>query len=175
VMEATALAFRVADPVFELGFPVALLVTGLLHPARARLLRPGRWVSPLLAPAALLAAVPAAMFTVHLGRQMHGLPADQLLAVQAGADVAVTIPFVGLLAALRTNGWRVPTWSTGIVSVVLGAASVVHPDELGSLGAVAGVAVALAGVAFVALAEWEATRTSAAPANPEATLGEAVI
>jgi hypothetical protein len=175
VMEATGLAFRVDDPLFEIGFPVALLLTGLLHPARGRLLRPGRWTSPLLAPAALVAAVPAAMFTVHLGRQMHGLPTDQLLAVQAGCDVALTIPFVGLLAALRTTGWRVPAWSAGIVSVVLGLASATHPDELGSAGLAGGLVVALAGAGFVTLAEWEAARTPLVPAEAGPTLGEAVI
>jgi len=175
VMEATGLAFGVDDPLFEIGFPAALLLTGLLHPTRGRLLRPGRWTSPVLAPAALVAAVPAAMFTVHLGGQMHGLPTDQLLAVQAGCDVAITIPFVGLLAALRTTGWRLPTWSTGIVCVIFGLASAAYPDEIGSLGLAAGLVVALSGAGFVAVAEWEAARTSAVPVQPDPTLGEAVI
>lgn len=175
VMEAIGLAFRITDPLFEIGFPVALALTGLLHPARRSLLRPGRWTSPVLAPAALVAAVPAAMLTVHLGRQMQGLPTGQLLAVQAGCDVALTIPFVGLLAALRTTGWRVPAWSAGIVSLVLGVASAAHPGELGSAGLGGGLVVALAGVGFVAVAEWEAARTTAGAGEPEPTLGEAVI
>lgn len=175
VMVATGLAFRIDDPLFEIGFPAALLLTGLLHPARGRLLRPGRWTSPVLAPAALVAAVPAAVFTVHLGRQMPGLPTDQLLAVQAGYDVALTIPFVALLASLRTTGWRVPAWSTGIVSVVFGLASAAYPEEIGSLGLAAGVVIALAGAGFVAVAEWEAARTRTVTAEPDPTLGEAVI
>jgi hypothetical protein len=160
-MEVTGLAFRIDDPLFEVGFPVALLVTGLLHPERRLLLRPGRGLSPVLAPVALLAAVPAAALTVRIGHQMQGLHGDALFAVQAGYDVAITIPLVGLLAALHTRGWRVPAWSTGVVAAVYGLASMGHPHELGSMGAGWGLAAVLAGAAFVALAEWEAARTVA--------------
>lgn len=159
-MEATGLVLGINDPLFEIGFPVALLVTGLLHPERQQLLRPGRTISPLLAPLALVSLLPAVLFTRQLNEQMAGLTTDRLLAVQAGVDVAVTIPFVALLAALGTIGWRVPARAAGLVAVVFGLGSVAFPDELGSFGSGWGLAAAAAGAIFVVTAEWEARRTT---------------
>ena len=151
-MELVGLTMRIDDPLFEIGFPVALLVTGLLHPARRRLLRPGP-VNRLLVVVAVLCVVPSIWFTVGLAQHLDGLDGDALLAAQAGVDAVLTIPLVGLVAGLRAPGWRMVACSAGTVAVVFGVASIAYPAELGSAGAAGGTTAILAGLLFVALAE----------------------
>lgn len=77
------------------------------------------------------------------------------------AAMAVAIVLTGLLAALRTRGWRIPTWSAGVAAIVFGLASVVFPDQPGAVGRGWGVLAIAGGVLFIAVAEWEGRRATA--------------
>jgi hypothetical protein len=75
------------------------------------------------------------------------------------AAMAIAIVLVGGLAALGTQGWRIPAWSAGTATVVFGLASVVFPDQRGAEGrGWGGVAIA-GGVLFITLAELESKRS----------------
>jgi hypothetical protein len=75
------------------------------------------------------------------------------------AATAIAILLVGGLAALGTQGWRIPAWSAGTATVVFGLASVVFPDQRGAEGrGWGGVAIA-GGVLFITLAELESKRS----------------
>ncbi len=148
---ATGIRFRVSDPAFEVGFPLAIALTGLLHPARGQLFRPTGRVDGLLAVVALVAAAPVAVLAAHLGGVASDLTGERQLDVIAGYHAIISLPFLGLLAALRTPGWRLPAIGAGVVATVYGVASLMWPDDTGSAGVVGLVAVAL-GAGFTALA-----------------------
>ena len=50
------------------------------------------------------------------------------------AALALAIVLVSMLAALKTQGWRVAAWSVGASAVILGLASIVLPDAPGAVG-----------------------------------------
>jgi len=146
-------------------FLAATAVLVALHPARREFLKPGAGLSGPLAALALLAAVPAAGFastmlrlarragpSCFLGRCAHGDRFAEMVAL-VGAVV-----LVGLLASLRTRGWRVSAWSAAVAAVIVGAASFALPDAPGSLGQGWGTVAVAWGVLFAAVAAWEARR-----------------
>jgi len=71
---------------------------------------------------------------------------------------------LGFLAALRPAGNRMAAWMAGLSLGVVGAASLLFPTHASSLPAPWAAAAVAGGVAFVAVAEWEARRWS----GPEA-------
>jgi Na+/H+ antiporter NhaD/arsenite permease-like protein len=76
--------------------------------------------------------------------------------------MAVTIVLTGLLAALRTRGWRIPAWSAGVAAIMFGLGSVVFPDQPGAVGRGWGGVAIVGGVLFIAAAEREVRRATAA-------------
>jgi hypothetical protein len=76
------------------------------------------------------------------------------------AIMAIGLVLMVVLAALRTQGWRIVAWLTGLGSVVYGAAAIAFPHTPGSEGAWWGSLAVVWGVAIVALAE----RRAQAPA-----------
>jgi hypothetical protein len=147
----TGIRFRISDPAFEVGFPLAVVVTGLLHPARSRLLRASRDIDGVLGVAALVSAAPVAVLAAHLASQTAGLSGDRQLDMVSGYHAAVSLPFLGLLAALRTPGWRLPAIGASTLAVVFGVASLLFPDDSGSAG-LGGLLALVLGIGFVALA-----------------------
>jgi hypothetical protein len=169
VAAAVALSAAVA------GYPTQLLAAALLvawvaavaglgrsggrvappAPLRARPLRPG--------PAVLvLVAAPAAL--VYAWHQVHDWRAAGSPDITLGLDhrpmqgaLGLALLGVAVLAALgagtRPPGWRVPVWTVAVSACWLGLVSAVYPALEGSLGRTLGVAVAVWGVAFAALAE----------------------
>jgi hypothetical protein len=69
------------------------------------------------------------------------------------AIMAIGLVLMVVLAALRTQGWRIVAWLTGFGSLVYGVASIVFPDTPGSEGAWWGALAVVWGVAIVVLAE----------------------
>jgi hypothetical protein len=147
---------------FALGFAVLLAVLVALHPARDRLWRAGR-ISVPSAVIVALAAVPLVAYAIHMGRlERLGAPTDPHIVEHhwtTMAAVAVGILLVGALAALRTEGWRIPAWCAGLGAVVFGTASVTFPGYAGSVGPGRGAAAIAGGVAFLAVTVWDAGRS----------------
>ncbi len=154
---------RVEPLVGSLLFLVAAAILAVLHPARREFFKLGQGLSTPLAAMAILAAVPAVGYASSmLVQARHAGPScffgqchygDRLAEMAA---LAFAIVLVGMLAALKTQGWRVAAWSAGASAVILGLASIVLPDAPGALGQVWGALTATWGVLFVVAAEWEA-------------------
>lgn len=145
--------------------PLVILVPALallwaLHPARAEFLRPPNRISRRLLAIALLGAVPLVAYAVAMGTAAQELtgPPHHVQRLSTMAALAVGIELTALLAALRTPGWRIPTWSAATALVVFGVASVLFPDHPAAVGSVWGGLAIAGGLLFVAVAEWEARR-----------------
>lgn len=150
-------------PVIVSAALVAITVlVAALHPARQRVLRAGPALSLVLAPAALIAAIPLTAYALaQAGLQRAGSVADEHVLFVHYADmttVALAIPLLGLLAATKTPGWRIPAWSAGLAAILLGVGCVMYPTHASSLGMGWGSAAIAGGLAFIAAAEWEARR-----------------
>jgi hypothetical protein len=131
-----------------------------LHPARAEFLRRGSGLSrPLLAIAAVCGLASIA-YAIEMGRQAQDLvgPPHHVQRLATMAAMAIAIVLVGLLASLRTRGWRIPAWSAGVAAVAFGVASVAYPDHPGAAGMAWGGATLAGGILFIAVAEREARR-----------------
>jgi hypothetical protein len=162
-------SYTVGYVVIALVVAVAVAILFLLHPARGTLLRTPADPSQVMVAATLAGAVPLVWFGLTAARlQRDGPPADPH--VQAGhwatmAAMAFGVVLVGLLASLRLPGWRFTAWCAGLGAAVYGLASIVlhrFPGTTipyaGSEGTGWGLAALLGGLAFVAVAEWEARR-----------------
>lgn len=140
---------------------IAVAAPAVLHPARAELFRRGRTSVPMLALAAVAGLGAAYYAGVQLGLQFDA-PRGEIHAKDfhygGAAFTALGIAALGVLAALRTSGWRIVAWSAGIGAALFGLAGMVFPDALSSPGPSAGAAAILVGIAFIALAERERGR-----------------
>ena len=147
-------------------FLLAAAILAALHPARRELFKLGTSKSSLMAIMSILAAIPAVGYATSmlvlareagpscfLGRCAHG----DRFAEMAAAAVAIVL--VGMLAALKTPGWRVSAWSTGAAAIVVGLASIALPDAPGSLGQAGGALAIAWGTLFVVMAEREIMKT----------------
>jgi hypothetical protein len=157
----TALIGGRQEPLTEsLLFLAAVAILVALHPARREFFELGASFSAALAVISMLGAIPAVSYAVSMltqARQFVGPPhhADRFAEMAAAA---IAIVLVGLLAALKTQGWRIPAWSAGAAAIVVGLASIVFPDAPGAVGQAWGALAVAWGVLFVAAAEWEARR-----------------
>ena len=135
--------------------PVAVIVA-LLHPTgrdffRSFSLPRVNWVMLTLV---CLAAVPLLAFaSTNIGLQ--GTVADE----HAGmghygfmAAFSFTVIWVGLVASLRPDGWRLTAWVAGLLPALLGLASVLYPVS-SSLSLPWALAAIAWGTTFVAAAE----------------------
>lgn len=74
------------------------------------------------------------------------------------AAMAVALALIGLLASVKTRGWRIPAWAAGLGAAVWGLASVVFPRYPGAEGATWGALAIVSGAALIGVSEWEARR-----------------
>jgi hypothetical protein len=133
------------------------LIAFVLHPAGRAFFGSFRvsrtnWV---LVGLVAVAAVPLVVFAAtNIGLQ-GTVPDDHAAAGHYGfmAAFAFTVVGVGLLASLRSDGWRLTAWVAGLLAALLGITSVVYPDATSSLGLPWALAVIAWGAAFVAAAE----------------------
>lgn len=154
---------------------VALVVLIALHPDRARLLERGAGPSGRLGALALVGAVPLVVFALLQAAQtraavpgdIHLAPEDHWLSM---ARMALATAFLAGLAAFRTRGFRIPAWSSGLVAIVYGAASVAFPGLASSAGVPVGVTAITWGAAFIVLAEAEARRLRREDGRPRAKM-----
>jgi hypothetical protein len=154
---------RIEPLVGSLVFLVAAAILAALHPVRRAFFKLGQGLSAPLAALSLLAAVPAVGYAASMlvlarhagpscffGRCPYG---DRLAEMAA---LALAIVLVGMLAALKTRGWRGAARSAGASAVILGLASIVLPNAPGAVGQAWGAFTVTWGVLFVVAAEWEA-------------------
>jgi len=147
-VEAAAIAF--------VGVGILLL----LHPARAEFLRRGAGLSRPLLAITVIGAVPSVAYALEMGAHAQDLvgPPHHVQRLSTMAAMAVAIVLVGLLASLKTRGWRIPAWSAGVAAMAFGLVSAVYPDHPAAVGLGWGGAALAGGVLFIAVAEWEARR-----------------
>jgi len=148
----------------------ALGVLWVLHPTRGELLRPPIRINPVLMGIALLGAIPLIAYAVDMGAAAQELtgPPHHIQRLSWMAGLAVAIELTALLAALRTPGWRIPTWSAVTAVIVFGVVSVLFPEHPGAVGSVWGGLAIANGLLFAAAAEWDARRSTADQASSRA-------
>lgn len=156
----SAIAFDTQNlvPAAILSAAVGILLA--LHPVRREFLRTGGAISPLLLAITILGALPLLRYALEMGAQARELegPPHHVQRLSTMAAMAIAIVLVGLLAASKTRGWRIPAWSAGTATMVFGLASMVFPDHPGAQGRGWGVVAIAGGVLFIAAAEWEVWR-----------------
>lgn len=157
---AAPLASDLQNVVPAVASLIAVGILVVLHPARRELIRTGSGVSVPLASIVVLSAIPLAGFVLSMAAQARDLagPAHHVQRLSTMAAMAIAIILVGLLAAFRTVGWRIPSWSAGTAAVVLGVASIAFPTYWGSAGRGWGALAVGGGTLFIGAAEWEARR-----------------
>ncbi len=123
---------------------------------------------PILAATAII-AIPLLVFGLNEAALQRGpevLHGD--LGHWAGAT-AMSFKFIimGLFAALKWPGWRVPAWGAAFTLFTFGLASLLMPNQASSVGEVWGSLAILASIAFVGVVELEGRlfpRTAVQPA-----------
>ena len=145
---------------------LAVPVVVLLAIARdwKRYVAPGAGLAPELLVAAIVAAPFWSVFALTMARLQRAGPAEDphvsMHHWTGMAIMAVGLVLMLVLASMRTEGWRIVAWLTGLGSVVYGVSSIVfatypgsdvpYPSSEGSLW---GTLAIVWGVAIVALTE----------------------
>jgi hypothetical protein len=139
-------------PVFNFTlYGVIALILAALHPERGRLFTGGA-IEPGLAAMAALAFVPLLVYAAgQVAKQLSNAePAHAVVGHFAlMAALAVALPGLAGLAALRTEGWRLPLWSSGLAVGALGLGSIAFPSEASSFGLVGALAAIAWGATFI--------------------------
>ena len=158
----TALIGGREEPFTEsLLFLAAAAILVALHPARREFFTLGATPIATLTAISILGSIPVIAYAVSMlvdARQFVGPPhhADRFAEMAA---TAIAIVLVGMLAALKTQGWRIAAWSAGAAASVVGLASIAFPDAPGAVGRAWGALAVAAGLLFVAAAEREARQS----------------
>jgi hypothetical protein len=173
-LAVTIAALVSADPGY-LTIAVALLVASAillaLHPGRDEVLHPKPRLSPVMSAFVLAGAIPLVWFGLTSARlQRDGSPLDPHVLMghwTTMASMAFGLVAVGLLASARIRGWRFTAWCAGLGTAVYGLGSIVFHrfpgtdvTYAGSEGIGWGLVALIGGLAFVAVAEWEARRSA---------------
>jgi hypothetical protein len=118
-------------------------------------------VRPALAALAVIGAIPLTVYALQQAANQR----ENLAPVHASlghwewaATSAALIFLFGLLAALGTEGFRLPAWCAGLGAAAFGLASILYDGEASGVGLTWGAVAAAGGVVFIALAEWTARR-----------------
>lgn len=142
---------------------VLTAITAALHPARGALFRLREGIQPWLLGLTVVAAIPLLPYALNQLQIQIGASAGDPHAevghwmIMSAYGVAIVL--YGLLASLRSAGWRVLAWSAGILAVLFGVASLLLPTQASSVGAMWGAASVVWGVLFIAAAEWTDARS----------------
>lgn len=168
----SAVASDVQDLVSALIVTVAVGSLLALHPARGEFLSKGGAISPALLAITILGAIPLISYALEMGAQARDLegPPHHVQRLSTMAAMAMAIVLTGLLAAVKTRGWRIPAWSAGAAAITFGLATLAFPDNPGAPKGGWGMLAVGGGVLFIAAAEREARRTKPTQKAVEANL-----
>lgn len=153
---------RVLQPPWMIVMTGALLATAL-HPAGGDFFRSfGRhrisWAMLGLVAVAAVALLPFAWASIGL---QSSVPDDHAAAGHYGFMAAFALSTVGLgvLASLRSDGWRLTAWCAGLLPALVGATSLAYQNAASSLELPWAIAAISWGLLFVAAAGvWRAER-----------------
>jgi hypothetical protein len=136
---------------------VGTVIAALLHPAERTFFRSFsiariNWVMLALVG---IAAVPLIAFAAtNIGLQRTVTDEHAAMGHYGFMSAfSFTAIGVGLLASLRSDGWRLTAWVAGLLPALFGVTSVMYPDAFSSLSLPWSLAAIAGGVAFVATAE----------------------
>lgn len=123
-------------------------------------------MNPLIAFAVAIAAVPFIIYGIDQALvQRNSWPPKSDPHHNAHwltmANVALAIPLIGLVAALRVPGWRLAAWSAAGLAGALGVTSALLPNAASSLEVAGGVASTAWGIAVILIRLEAAGRVSA--------------
>lgn len=174
---ALAIAGLLGGRVEPLGGGVVLLVAislaVRLHPGRGALIRPGARLNVPVAALSVVALAPALAYAATMLDLARSAGPSCFAGQCARGDryaeaaaLSVAVVAVGLLASVRTPGWRLAAWSAGIAAAMFGCASVALPDVVGSAGATWGGAAVAWAALVVAAAEADKQRPSTEGSAP---------
>jgi hypothetical protein len=132
-------------------------IATILHPTQRALFRSFSVsrVNRLMLALVIIASVPLVAFAfTNIDRQRNVTDPHSVMGHYAFmAAFSFTVIGVGLLASLRPDGWWLPAWVTGGLSILLGLTSLVYPDVSSSLSLPWSLAAIAWGVGFVVAAE----------------------
>lgn len=138
-------------------FTVVGVVVLALHPAGRSLLdvRRVRQIDRVAAGLVVAAVVPLLFYAGDQLTKQYTVTDDHAALVHYGGMslIAAFIVVMGALAVLRRRDWRFAAWSAGVLSIYLGASSVLLPGLSSSVGPLWGGLAALWGLAFIATVE----------------------
>lgn len=145
--------------IFGLG-----VLAGVLHPT-SPLLRVPKPTDPRLLALTAVVAVPMVFYVFdQVGLQIFGMEADPHWAgshYQFAGEFGIHLILLSLVSSTAFTGTRVAAWMAGLSALLMGAASVVFPDQTSSLGSVWGAALAAWGLLFIITSERGRGETSA--------------
>jgi hypothetical protein len=147
---------------------VFALTLAALHPERGRLFARGD-ADPRLLAIALLAVLPLVAYAaIEVSKQLSNAEPVHAAVGHFAMMGALALALLGLagLAALRTEGWRLPLWSAGLAVATLGTASIAFPSEASSFRLVGAVLAIAWGATF----SWLGNGKAVAAAASDATL-----
>jgi hypothetical protein len=146
---------------------VAIVILGILHPQRDRLLRDAR-PDPVLLGAVAALAIPLVLVAadqLHLQAVLPATEPHAALGHWAGmAFWSAALVCLAVLTALRTPAWRIPLYSGFGAVALVAVGSILNPAMPSSFGAGGGLALLGGAAIFAGLAEVRAGRTE--PTNP---------
>lgn len=139
--------------IFGLG-----LLGGVLHPT-SPILRLPKVASTRLLLLTVALAIPVMFYVFdQVGLQANGVAADphwEDSHYQFVAELGLHLILLGIVTSSVFTGRRITVWMTGLAAAVMGAASFVFPDQTSSLGVGWGLVLAVWGLAFIAIGEFE--------------------
>lgn len=144
--------------IFGLG-----VLAGVLHPTSPLLRVPKPADRRLLALTAVV-ALPVVFYVFdQVALQISGAEADPHWAgshYQFAGEFGIHLILLGLVSSTAFTGRRVTSWMAGLSALLMGAASVVFPDQTSSPGIVWGSALAAWGLLFIVTSERAGGETS---------------
>ncbi len=145
------------DP-FTLPFAVLVGVLWLFVPSREGAVPAGRpsWIMLVMVVAAAVPLVLYALSQAELQRTDSSSEHAAFFHWVETSFYAIAVLLVGLLAALRPAAFRMAGWMAGLAMAILGAASLLMGQYASALEDPWSWVAMFGGVAFVAVAEWEA-------------------